>query len=289
MKITKRSLTSIALIFILMTITACSLPILLSPPAETQANPSGQLSLSSTATTAETTGSILATETRAATTAAQEAVLLPQESAEQSETPKYTIHLQYPYLEWNPQATADTFNERIDTHIADEVTAFKANVNEVEEWRLQNMPGASSDLDVSYAVTYQEGNLISLLFTIDFYLVGAAHPGQYSHAFNFDLDTGKFLDLSNGFLPGSDYLQRIAYYCTDALDQSGNLQDPQGAAALEDNYRIWNIQPDGLLISFDTYQVAPGAAGRQQVLVPYSILKDIIDAQGPLASVSLHQ
>jgi hypothetical protein len=285
----RKSSPVIAVVVLMLLMIACSLPILASPPAETQAIPTESFAQPGSATSTASSESGPATETPVPIATQQEVTLLPQESSEQSETPKYTIHLQYPHLQWVPQATTDTFNERIDTHMADEVTAFKANVNDVEEWRLQNMPGASSDLNISYTVTYQKDSLISLLFTVDFYLAGAAHPGQYSHAFNFDLGTGKFLDLSDGFLPGSDYLQRIADYCTDALNQAGNLQNPQGAAALDENYRLWNIQLDGLLISFDTYQVAPGAAGRQQVLVPYSTLEEVIDPQGPLAAVARHQ
>jgi hypothetical protein len=287
--ISRKSLPIITAALVMVLIAACSLPILVSPPSKTQAIPTETFNLSSTETAAGHTESIPATGIIKPTATLAEPVLLSQESSEQSETPKYSIHLQYPSLQWVSQAAADTFNERIDAHMADEVTAFKANVNDVEEWRQQNMPGASSDLNISYLVTYQENDLISVLFTIDFYLAGAAHPGQYSHVFNFDLDAGKFMALPDLFLPGSNYLQHIAEYCTNALNQSGNLQNPQGAAAIEDNYRLWNIQPDGLLISFDTYHVAPGAAGRQQVLVPYSELEDVIDPQGPLAAVSLYQ
>jgi hypothetical protein len=49
--------------------------------------------------------------------------------------------------------------------------------------------------------------------------------------------------------------------------------------------RNWNITPDGLLITFDTYQVGPGAAGPQQVNVPYNALGSVINSQGPLIVV----
>ncbi|MGB7924961.1 MAG: RsiV family protein, partial [Pyrinomonadaceae bacterium] len=57
----------------------------------------------------------------------------------------------------------------------------------------------------------------------------------------------------------------------------------EGAAAKEDNYGSWNITRKGLLITFDAYQVGPYAAGPQWVVVPYSALKEIIRADGPLA------
>jgi hypothetical protein len=41
-----------------------------------------------------------------------------------------------------------------------------------------------------------------------------------------------------------------------------------------------------LWVTFDPYQVAPYAAGPQYVLVPYSALKDIIKADGPIAGLA---
>jgi hypothetical protein len=56
-----------------------------------------------------------------------------------------------------------------------------------------------------------------------------------------------------------------------------------GAGPRADNYRAWNITRKGLWITFDPYQVAAYAAGPQNILVPYSVLKDIIKPDGPIA------
>ncbi|MFO7584726.1 MAG: DUF3298 domain-containing protein, partial [Anaerolineales bacterium] len=47
-----------------------------------------------------------------------------------------------------------------------------------------------------------------------------------------------------------------------------------GAEPLPENYRNWNLTYEGLLITFDEYQVAPYAAGMQQVLVPFDVLEN---------------
>jgi hypothetical protein len=36
------------------------------------------------------------------------------------------------------------------------------------------------------------------------------------------------------------------------------------------------------MITFDTYQVAPGAAGPQVILVPYGELQNLIELNGPI-------
>ena len=86
------------------------------------------------------------------------------------------------------------------------------------------------------------------------------------------------------FQPGSDYLQKISEYCISEL-QANEYVFPdfqQSAGPKAENYRNWNIQENGILITFDVYQIAPYAAGPQMVLVPYDVLRDQIGDQSPL-------
>jgi hypothetical protein len=53
-----------------------------------------------------------------------------------------------------------------------------------------------------------------------------------------------------------------------------------------ENYRNWNIATDGLMITFDEYQVAAYAAGPQTVVVPYSELQAVIDPASPLTGIT---
>ena len=108
------------------------------------------------------------------------------------------------------------------------------------------------------------------------YVSGAAHPYHFSQTVNYDLEQGKDIALIDLFLPNSDYLQTIAAYCAAQLKTRNIGFDTgftQGADPTPDNYRNWNITADGLLITFDEYQVAAYAAGPQTVIVPYSEFK----------------
>ncbi len=128
----------------------------------------------------------------------------------------------------------------------------------------------------------------SLKFDFRFYSDGAAHPGLYSITLNYDLGQGRELVLGDLFLPSSGYLEAIANYCVAELSKQPGFDGPftEGAKPTQENYRNWNITPDGLLITFDMYQVAPGASGPIQVLVPYDQLQTVIDPQGPLADIT---
>ena len=91
------------------------------------------------------------------------------------------------------------------------------------------------------------------------------------------------LALSDLFKADSDYLGAIADYAVNDLKARDALFFEEGAAPTAENYQIWNLTPEGLLITFDPYQVAPYAAGTQEVLVPYLELLEIIDPQGPIS------
>jgi len=129
-------------------------------------------------------------------------------------------------------------------------------------------------------------DVLSVLF-INFFYLGGAHPGSYYWSTNFDFTTGQELALSDLFAPGSAYLERISENCIQQLVEKLEFEIwEEGAAPSEENYQDWALTSQGLLIILDEYQVAPYAAGPQQVIVPYDILVDIIHPQGPIGQFS---
>lgn len=194
--------------------------------------------------------------------------------------PSYTITSQTPQLTGSNDPRVQAFNQQVNGFVTYEVDVFRQNFQQLPITAYSN----GSSLDVTYTLISQIGDLWSFKFDIAFYSDGAAHPGLNSTTLNYDLGQGRELVLSDLFLPNSNYLEVIANYCTAEL-----MKQPysdsfflDGAKPTLENYRNWNITPDGLLITFDTYQVAPGAAGPQTVMVPYGELQAIINRQGPL-------
>jgi hypothetical protein len=176
------------------------------------------------------------------------------------------------------------FNTIMMNLVNGEIAAFKKNVSELPADSVS--PGSS--LDVTSALILQHGDLWSLEFDFLVSLAGAAHPYLYSLTVNYDLGQGRQLALSSLFLSGSNYLETISSYCIAELKKQpySDASSLGGASPTPENYRNWNITSDGLLIIFDQYQVAPGAAGPQKIVVPYSELQALIDPQGPLAGIS---
>ena len=143
---------------------------------------------------------------------------------------------------------------------------------------------AGSSYDQIYQLLSSPGNLVSIKFQITTYIQGAAHPGSHSRTVTYDLEAGTDISLDQLFLSNSDYLQKISDYCVTQLETRNiDFQNfTSGADPVPTNYGNWNITPEGLLITFDEYQVAPYAAGPQEVTIPFSEIQSILDPQGPL-------
>jgi len=223
----------------------------------------------------------LPTPTSTSIPLSQQVTLVSQLLDETNQTPPFTIKSQIPQLAGSDDPRLASFNRRLNELVTSEVNTWRESF-------LQNTgPSVSSGsfLETTYMLVSQIGELWSLKFDFHFYSAGAAHPGSYSITLNYDLGQGRELALGDLFLPNSEYLEAISRYSISELSKEPffDAAFTTGTDPTPDNYRSWNITPDGLLITFDEYQVAPYAAGPQQVVVPWAELQELIDPQSGLA------
>ena len=204
-----------------------------------------------------------------------------QTSEETNQIPPFKITAQTPQLTGSDDPRLTAFNQRLNDLVKKEVDTWR------QSFLQNNAPVVSngSTLDGTYTLISQIGDVWSFKFDFRFYSDGAAHPGLYSITLNYDLSQGRELALADLFLPDANYLEVIANYCTAELSKLPGFDGSfaEGAKPTLENYRNWNIKTDGLLITFDMYQVMPGASGPIQVLVPYSALRGLINPAGVLA------
>src|SRR2546425_2023168 len=209
----------------------------------------------------------------------------------------YKIDVQYPEVTGTLDNRFDKFNQEAKNLVTKQVVAFRkeragaAN----EEAQMPEPPTLSdltSDLSGGYTVAFANDDLISIEYDIGGYTAGAAHGNSSSSVLNYDVKAGKVLKLADVFKPGAKYLQAISAYClNDLKKQSRKNRDSlpddmikSGAGPDARNFMSWTITKKGLDFTFDAYQVGPYAAGPQSVVVPYSVLKDLIDPDGPVGS-----
>jgi hypothetical protein len=200
----------------------------------------------------------------------------------------YTIAAEYPQIEGDSRF--DGFNREARALVTKDVAAFKAGETEDIDTADTSTENQTSTIDMSYDFHYATDNLISVAFSEGTYERGAAHGNQLTEVLNYDVKSGKKLALADLFKDKSKYLSVIAAYCQKDLKERAKKPDAMvqedliesGAGPKADNYRAWNLTRKGLWITFDPYQVAAYAAGPQYILVPYSVLKDIIKPDGPI-------
>jgi len=196
-------------------------------------------------------------------------------------SPEYTITAQTPALTGSNDPRVIKFNHEMYALVQGLMNEFSVN--------LKDLPAdpmlTKSFQDISFKLVSPPGNIYSLKFGIMVYVEGAAHPNTYSRTVTYDLEKGEDVILAQLFLPGVDYLSPISEYCLSQLNASpiGPALYAEGAQPTLENYRNWNISADGLVVTFDAYQVAAYAAGPQIVTIPYTALAGIIDPNRPLS------
>ena len=218
----------------------------------------------------------------------------PKVIKEANKEKRYTVDAEYPQIEGDPRF--DNFNREARGLVTKDVAAFKTGET-VESDSTDETPAETLDstLDIGYEIRLATDDLISVEFSEGTYEAGAAHGNSATTVLNYDVRNGKKLALADLFNPKSNYLSVISTYCIKDLrdraqkDKDAMLDEEMmksGASPRADNYQAVSITKKGLWITFDPYQVAAFAAGPQHVRVPYSVLKDIIKPDGPVAALA---
>ncbi|HEX8846263.1 MAG TPA: DUF3298 domain-containing protein [Pyrinomonadaceae bacterium] len=212
---------------------------------------------------------------------------VPKRIKEASKKMRYTITARYPQaVGATRDARLAALNQQLKELMEKEVADFKKDYEPPDT----PMSSMGSYYDAGYVVSLATNDLVSIHFGVNTYGEGAAHPNNNSLVFNYDLQSGKQLNLSDLFKPNSNYLSLISNYAIRNLKkQLGPDPDSdwieRGAGPSEENFKAWTLTRRGLSIMFDAYQVASYAEGPHDVLIPYSVLKSAIDPAGPLARI----
>ena len=160
------------------------------------------------------------------------------------------------------------------------IQAFEADVRELKkEFGDETV---HMGLEYNYQIKTDNEDVLAL----DIYLFQAAGSSSTVHSFyNIDKKTGKLISLESLFSEGSDYVKTISAYIRQEMDRQN--REEEGMFWLEEETEEWNfkeISPDQnfyindqgqLVICFDKYEVAAGAAGSPEFIIPDSIIQGI--------------
>lgn len=136
--------------------------------------------------------------------------------------------------------------------------------------------GVNSD----YIVKTDNDNILA----IDVYILNTAGSSSTVHSFyTIDKKSGKLLTLKGLFKKDADYVKVLSDYIKQEMkrenDENDGLFELNGEWAFKSIKKDQNfyINNDGLLvICFDKYEVAAGAQGSPEFVIPNEVIKDIL-------------
>jgi hypothetical protein len=199
--------------------------------------------------------------------------------SETNQTAKYVISIHYPQIKSPHKDSQKRFNRMTKDWAMSQANLFKKSVQNCHT--MTNVTKAhSSSFEVTYDLyTIPSNKVISLRYSLNRFLAGAAHGSHIYSAFNYDLIGNRVLSLSDLFKASSAYLDQIAAIASKKVPEQltkaahGHVEVYQeGLAPTAKNYAVWNLTPHGLTFTFNEYQVAAYVYGPQQITIPYSRL-----------------
>lgn len=134
--------------------------------------------------------------------------------------------------------------------------------------------------------TYTGPRTVSYVFEIYADTLGA-HPNVYYRTFTYDTKTGSPLDLSDLFVPSTNYLNQLSTNATVSLPKILAAREQvsvgevdmdymhSGTSPKPENYQSWYIKDSKLVIVFPPYQVGPYALGTIELPITLSLLTSV--------------
>lgn len=170
-------------------------------------------------------------------------------------TDAYRIEVHY------PQFGIPTADEKIKAVVDKAVAAFKEYP--------ANPPDSSvpqNELTGSFDSVYVGSDIVSVALSLSEY-TGGAHSNTVIFGVNVNRKTGKELALDDALAMIGKTLSQVA---EESLEQlkiilGDDVISPKGADPQPENYSTFLVSKDRVTFVFNNYQVAPYAAGQQQV------------------------
>jgi hypothetical protein len=168
----------------------------------------------------------------------------------------------------NPEATGQTMEQ-----------IGKGFINDYEEFKTEIPEGVGGwHYTAKVEVEVQTDSLLSLSVNDEYY-TGGAHGGSGVYFINVNPRTGKKFTLDNLLKPGyqeplREAGNRIFRQVRTLADTASLIENafefPEDKFELNQNY---GFKQEGIVFFYNSYEIAPYAAGPTEVLIPYEELK----------------
>jgi len=190
----------------------------------------------------------------------------------------YELSAEYPEAVSSAKRV-NRFNRWIKRKVLADVARFRwLELRTQPRARRERKRSITEGLELTFLMYYSDDDLISFRLTHSVMAAGQMHPIAYYETINYDLRRDRPLRAHDIFKRG--YLKTLSDYSRKSLRETYELFADdwyiEGTAPRARNFPNWNIVPDGILISFEDYQVGAHSFGQPELIVPYSELRCVM-------------
>jgi len=134
-----------------------------------------------------------------------------------------------------------------------------------------------------YDIKLQTTDLLSLVIYLHSYSKGAAHGLTVLKAINIDLEDARIYQLQDIFTKDAKYIEKINKNIKNDIVK----RDIPLLVEFEtiDKNQDYFLTGDSLVIFFQLYEYTAYAYGIPKFAIPYMVLEDMIDEEGPLKNI----
>jgi hypothetical protein len=194
----------------------------------------------------------------------------------------YEISAEYPEA-ISRKPAVKKFNKWIKRKILADVKRFRwLELRAEPRAKKEGRKSLTEGLGLFFEIYFANERLISLRLTHQVMAAGQMHPIDYYETINYDLRKQRSLVARDVFRRGylkvfSSYSRK---YLTDTYEISNDDWLNEGTRARRYNFENWTLVPDGVLISFEDYQVSSHSFGQPELIIPYSRLRRVLRTRG---------
>lgn len=200
----------------------------------------------------------------------------------------YSYDLEYPLFQGGEPEARERINSAIENYVQENISEFVEDYETVDH---EYDPGPWF-LSIDYSVSRNDSAFVSVLIQGSVY-TGGAHPNSFFKSYLFNLEeSGRMMEVDDVFNPMAsginpktglrqNYLQYISSEAVSELlmrdiSDEGWLLD--GAGPEKANYDTFYLTDEEMVFVFGAYQVAPYAAGPQEIGFSYDELAQYLKA-----------
>lgn len=180
------------------------------------------------------------------------------------------VHLDIPVFDALPEPGRTTLNAEVRQNATDALTDMQAQAAaDLPELRAN---GFTSAYDVSggYTITFVNTRYLCFDQWISVY-TGGAHPNTTLRTYTIDLTDGTRVALPDLFKSPAEALPRVQAQVRTKLRGLDFFDEAASSWTISPN-ALFRFDPEGLVITFQAYEVAPYSSGFPEVTLPWSTL-----------------